>query len=159
MTTGGTHDLLPTATGLAARRAIAALRERNIDPTPLLRHVGLFEQDLKERLDRVSAAAQARLLELAADALNDRALGFHLATETNPRGAGLLFYVASAAKDLGEALGLFARYCQIVNKSRLNLRPPTATPALAPPRAAFTNAYARVDLTFLRFDLGVASRE
>ena len=117
VTTGGTHSLLPTATGLAARRTIAALRKRNIDPTPLLRHVGLFEQDLKERQDRVSAAAQARLLELAADALHDRALGFHLAIETNPRGAGLLFYVASAAKDLGEAIELFARYCRIVNEA------------------------------------------
>jgi AraC-like DNA-binding protein len=117
VTTGGTRSLLPTATGLAARRAVAALRKDNIDPTPLLRQVGLFEQDLKERQDRVSAAAQARLLELAADALHDRGLGFHLATETNPRGAGLLFYVASAAKDLGEAIELFARYCRIVNEA------------------------------------------
>jgi AraC-like DNA-binding protein len=118
VTTGGTRSLmLPTATGLAARRAVAALRKHNIDPTPLLRHVGLFEENLKERQDRVSAAAQATLLELAADALHDRALGFHLATETNPRGAGLLFYVASAGKDLGEAIGLFARYCRIVNEA------------------------------------------
>jgi AraC-like DNA-binding protein len=118
VTTGGTsHALLPTATGLAARRAIAALKDRNIDPAPLLRHVGLSERDLKERQDRVSAAAQARLLELAAGALHDRSLGFHLAMETNPRGAGLLFYVASAAKDLGEAIGLFARYCRIVNEA------------------------------------------
>jgi AraC-like DNA-binding protein len=118
VTTGGTRSpLLPTATGLAARRTVDALRQHNIDPTPLLRHVGLFEQDLKERQDRVSAAAQARLLELAADALDDPALGFHLAMETNPRGAGLLFYVASAGKDLGEALGLFARYCRIVNEA------------------------------------------
>jgi AraC-like DNA-binding protein len=29
---------------------------------------------------------------------------------------GLLFYVASAAKDLGEAMALFARYCRIVNE-------------------------------------------
>jgi len=116
-TAGTTHGLLPTATGLAARRAVAALRNHNIDPAPLLRHVGLSERGLKEGEGRVSAAAQARLLELAADALHDRALGFHLATETNPRGAGLLFYVASAAKDLGEAIELFARYCRIVNEA------------------------------------------
>ncbi len=114
---GTTHGLLPTATGLAARQAVAALKNHNIDPAPLLRHVGLSELDLTERQDRVSAPAQARLLELAADALHDRALGFHLATETSPRGAGLLFYVASAAKNLGEAIGLFARYCRIVNEA------------------------------------------
>ena len=118
MTTGWTtRSLLPMASGLATRRAVAALRKHNIDPAPLLRHVGLSERDLNERQDRMSAPAQARLLELAADALHDRALGFHLATEASPREAGLLFYVASAAKDLGEAIALFARYCRIVNEA------------------------------------------
>ena len=40
-----------------------------------------------------------------------------LPTEVNPRELGLLFYVASAAKDLGEAIGLLARYCRIVNEA------------------------------------------
>src|SRR6516162_6721606 len=84
---GGT-GLLPTATGFAARRAVAALREHGVDPPPLLRRVGLSEQDLDKRRDRISAAAQAMLLELAADALHDRALGFHLAAEANPRRRG-----------------------------------------------------------------------
>ncbi len=35
----------------------------------------------------------------------------------NPREAGLLFYVVSAAKNFGEAWTLFARYCRIVNES------------------------------------------
>jgi hypothetical protein len=117
VTNGGTAGLLPTATGFAARRATAALRKHNIDPAPLLRLVGLSAQDLNLRNDRIPAATQARLLELAAEALHDRALGFHLAIETNPREAGLLFYVASAAKDLGEAIALFARYCRIVNEA------------------------------------------
>jgi AraC-like DNA-binding protein len=117
VTNGGTARLLPTATGFAARRAVAALRSQNTDPAPLLRHVGLSEQDLNERHDRISAAAQARFLELSAEALHDSALGFHLAMEANPREVGLLFYVASAAKDLGEAIALFARYCRIVNEA------------------------------------------
>jgi hypothetical protein len=33
-----------------------------------------------------------------------------LAEDANPREAGLLFYVMSAANGLGEALTLFARY-------------------------------------------------
>jgi len=109
--------LLPTTTGFAARRAIAALRKRDIDPSPLLRQAGLAEEDLGKTRDRISAAAQAKLLELAAGALHDPALGFHLAAEADPREAGLLFYVASAAKDLGEAITLFARYCRIVNEA------------------------------------------
>ena len=107
--------LLPTATGFAARRAVVALRSRGIDPAPLLARFGLSEQDVNTDVIRVSAAAQAKFLEEAAEALHDPALGFHVGAETNPRGAGVLFYVASAGKDLGDAIGLFARYCRIVN--------------------------------------------
>jgi AraC-like DNA-binding protein len=109
--------LLPTTTGFLARVAVAALRKHDIDPVPLLRRVGLSEQDLNEQENLISSAAQAKLLEFAAEALDDPALGFHLATKVNPRELGLVFYIASAAKDLGEALALLARYCRIVNEA------------------------------------------
>jgi AraC-like DNA-binding protein len=115
VTPGGTPRL-PTATGFAARRAVAALRNRDIDPAPLLERFGLSEQAVNEDEIRVSAVAQARFLESVAEALHDPALGFHLATQVNPRAVGLLFYVTSAAKDLGEAIELFARYLRIVNE-------------------------------------------
>jgi len=38
--------------------------------------------------------------------MDDSAFGLHLAAEANPREAGLLFYVTSAANNLGEALAL-----------------------------------------------------
>lgn len=110
-------SLLPTAAGFAAKVVVAALRSRGLDPTPLLERVGLSEQELNRGQDRISAPAQARFLELAAEALRDPALGFHLAEKVNPREAGVLFYVASSAKDLGEAIALFARYCRIVNEA------------------------------------------
>jgi AraC-like DNA-binding protein len=115
--TDGGISRLPTATGFAARRAVVALRNHDIDPAPLLERLGLSEPDVNTDQIRVSAAAQARFLESAAEALHDPALGFHLATEVNPREVGLLFYVASAAKDLGEAIVLFARYLRIVNEA------------------------------------------
>jgi AraC-like DNA-binding protein len=49
--------------------------------------------------------------------LDDSALGLHLAKQSNPREVGLLFYVASAAKTIGEALTLYGRYCRIVNEA------------------------------------------
>ncbi len=116
MTNGGTPRL-PTATGFAARRAVAALRSHDIDPAPLLERLDLSEPAVNTDQIRVSAAAQAKFLELAAEALNDPALGLHLAMNVNPREVGLLFYVASAGKDLGEAIALFARYCRIVNEA------------------------------------------
>ena len=88
MTPGGTPRL-PTATGFAGRQVLAELRNRGIDPAPLLERLGLSEQGLKEDQIRISAAAQARLLEYAAEALHDPALGFHLATQVNPREVGL----------------------------------------------------------------------
>jgi AraC-like DNA-binding protein len=108
---------LPTATGFAARRAVVALRNHNIDPMPLLEHFDLSEPAVNTDEIRVSAAAQARFLESAAEALRDPALGLHLGMEVNPREVGLLFYVAAAGKDLGEAIVLFARYCRIVNEA------------------------------------------
>src|SRR5262249_43389283 len=45
-----------------------------------------------------------------------------LAEQADPRDARILFYVASGAKDLGEALTLFVRYFRIVNEAvRLKL--------------------------------------
>jgi AraC-like DNA-binding protein len=41
----------------------------------------------------------------------------HLAELANPREAGLLFYIASAAEHVGDALELAARYCRIGNEA------------------------------------------
>jgi AraC-like DNA-binding protein len=108
---------LPTVTGFAARRLVAALHERNVALAPLLRRAGLTKHTLFEAQDRISAAAQSKLLELASEELQDDTLGLHLATRANPREAGLLFYVASAAKNLGEALTLLERYFRIANEA------------------------------------------
>jgi AraC-like DNA-binding protein len=110
-----TRQILPTATGFSARLAIAALRNRSVGVDPLLRRVGLSERDFDNRQGRISAGAQSKLLEYTAEALNDSAFGLHLAQRANPREVGLLFYVASAAKNVSEAVAFYARYCRIVN--------------------------------------------
>jgi Arabinose-binding domain of AraC transcription regulator, N-term len=117
-----TRPVLPSTTGFAARQAIAALRQRNFAIAPLLQRIGLSEHDFDNRQRRISALAQGKLLEYAGEALGDYLFGLHLAQHANPREAGLFFYVASAAEDIGEALALFARYCRIVNEAvRLKL--------------------------------------
>jgi AraC-like DNA-binding protein len=116
-TEDSTRPVLPSATGFAARQAIAVLRQRNFAIAPLLQRIGLTEHDFENRQHRISAVAQGQLLEYAAEALGDNLLGLHLAQEANPREAGLLFYVASAAEDIGEALALCARYCRVVNEA------------------------------------------
>jgi hypothetical protein len=106
---------LPTTTGFAAREAIAMLRKRNIATAPLLLRAGLSEHGLARAAHegndlplRVSAIGQCKFLEYAADAMDDSAFGLHLAKQIDPRDVGLYFYASSAARDLGEALGLFS---------------------------------------------------
>jgi len=112
---------LPTVTGFAARRVADELHKRHVAIAPLLQRAGLTNRELADRQYRISAAAQGRLLELASEVLKDDDLGFHLAAQANPRAAGLLFYVASAARTVGEALTLFERYFRIVNEA-VNLK-------------------------------------
>ena len=116
------RQILPSATGFAARQAIALLREHNLPIAPLLNRAGISEGDIDNRHRRISALAQGKLLEYAGEALGDHEFGLHLAQQANPREVGLLFYVASAAEDIGDALALLARYCRIVNEAvRLKL--------------------------------------
>ena len=114
---GRIEQALPTVTGFAARLTIAALRKHKVAIAPMLRRAGLSEPDFEDRQRRIPAASQGKILEYAAEAVGDSAFGLHLAEEANPREAGLLFYVASAATDIGEAMALFARYSRIVNES------------------------------------------
>ena len=108
---------LPTATGFGARLTIAVLKKHNVAPGPILERAGVSEQDFDNRQARISAASESKCLEYAAEAMDDSAFGLHLAEEANPRDAGLPFYIASAATNLGEALELFARYSRIVNEA------------------------------------------
>jgi AraC-like DNA-binding protein len=111
------RELLPSATGFAARQAIAVLRKRNVPIAPLLTRAGIPEGDIDNRHGRISALAQGKLLEDAAEGIGDNEFGLHLAEQVNPREAGLLFYVASAAEHVGDALALTARYCRIGNEA------------------------------------------
>jgi AraC-like DNA-binding protein len=114
--------VLPIATGFAARQAIADLRKHNVPIAALVKRAGLSEGDIDNRQRRISALAQGKLLEYAAEALRDNEFGLHLAEHANPREVGLAFYVASAAEDIGDALALAARYCRIINEAvRLKL--------------------------------------
>ena len=108
---------LPTVTGIAARLAITALTKHNVALAPLLQRAGLSARDFDGRQQRISAASQGMFLEYAAEAVDDSAFGLHLAEEASPREAGLLFYIAAAAKDIGEAVALFARYSRIANEA------------------------------------------
>ena len=79
MTEETRRELLPSATGFAARQAIAVLRKHNVPVAPLLTRAGFSEGDIDHREGRISAPAQGKLLEYAAEALGDNEFGLHLA--------------------------------------------------------------------------------
>jgi hypothetical protein len=84
---------LPTAAGGIARAAYARCVKERIDTDMLLRKVGLTRQQIDDPKVRLTVQSQIKFLDLAAEALGDEFLGFHLAEELELRELGLLFYV------------------------------------------------------------------
>lgn len=107
---------MPSASGGIARLICASMREAGIPLTPLLSKAGLTVEQIDNRSTRVKARSQIRLLELAADALQDDLLGFHLARDYDLREIGLLYYVLASSEVLDEALHKVVRYSGIANE-------------------------------------------
>jgi AraC-like DNA-binding protein len=107
---------IPTATGGIARLACARAEQAGLDLKPLLRKAGLSDQQIEDRAARVTVRQQIQFLNLAANALHDEFLGFHLAQTADLREFGLLYYVAASSDQLGDALLRTARYGSIANE-------------------------------------------
>jgi AraC-like DNA-binding protein len=107
---------LPTATGAIARLAYARARRAGIDLKPLLQKAGLTYQQITDRGARLAVQRQIEFLNVAAEALGDEFLGFHLAQLPDLRELGLLYYVAASSETLGDALRRAARYSSIANE-------------------------------------------
>ncbi|QRM28518.1 AraC family transcriptional regulator [Microvirga sp. VF16] len=99
------------------RLAIARLVAAGIDPAPLLDQTGITSAKIDDPDAWLAADGQVMLLNLAADALQDDLLGFHLAQEFDLRQAELLYYVLASSEALGDALTRAERYCSIANES------------------------------------------
>jgi AraC-like DNA-binding protein len=106
----------PTAIGGIARLASARVQAAGINPGPLLEEAGLTVEQIEDRGARLSVQRQIRFLDLAAGAVHDGLLGFHLAKTCDLRELGLLYYVAASSQTLGEALRRLARYTSINNE-------------------------------------------
>lgn len=118
------HDLdvkrlstLPTAIGTITRLAYARAKAAGIELEPLLTKAGLTKQQIEDIGARLSVQRQISFLNLAASALQDEFLGFHLAQKPDLRELGLLYYVPASSEILGEALRRVARYSSMANES------------------------------------------
>jgi len=118
------HDLdtrrlgaLPTAIGTITRLACARVQAAGIELEPLLRKAELTKQQIEDLGTRLNVQQQIRFLNLAANALQDEFLGFHLAQPPDLRELGLLYYVPASSETIGEALRRGARYSSMANES------------------------------------------
>ncbi len=95
------------------RLVLAAAARRGIDPSDLLRPVGLSPQQIESVGYRLSAGDAVRVIERAIELTGDAGLGLELGLETKPTGHGDLGFAAMSCDTLGKALDLVVRYVQL----------------------------------------------
>ena len=123
---------IPSATGGIARLACARLDEMGKDPTVILSKVGLTPEAARDPAVRLEVRTQIKLLELAAEEVQDEWLGFHLARSFDLRDIGLVYYVMASSDQLADALRNAERYSQINNEGvRLHFRMRDGTAVIA----------------------------
>ena len=105
-----------SAMGTMTRLACGRAERNGIDVKSLLRQAGLTQQQIDDNTSRLNVKSQVKFLDLAAVALKDELLGFHLAQSFDLRLMGLLYYVLASSDMLLEALRQATRYSAIVNE-------------------------------------------
>jgi len=124
---------IPSATGGIARLACARLDEMGKDPSVILSKVGLTPESARDPAIRLEVRTQIKLLDLAAEEVQDEWLGFNLARSFDLREIGLDYYVIASSDKLADALRNAGRYSRINNEGvrlRFSMQDGTAVIAL-----------------------------
>ncbi len=108
---------VPTTIGMSTRLAYERAKAAGIELKPLLQKAGLTKQQVEDVDARLSVPSQIEFLNVAATALQDDYLGFHLARGADLRRFGLVYYTAASSDTLGMALQRLARYISMTNES------------------------------------------
>lgn len=115
MTLGASMSSECTLSVLTARPAVAALRERGIDPGPALSSAHLSPEALASIDNRLPHAAVQALWEAAAEMAKDPSFGLH-AAQAQPAGAFDLFdYLFSVSENVGAAFRRLAHYIRLIH--------------------------------------------
>jgi hypothetical protein len=109
-------DRRPWTAGGMTRLAYVRVKAAGIALEPLLRSAGLTRHQIEDPRTVLRVRDQVRFLDLAANALGDDLLGFHLAQTADVRDLGLLHYVFASSDVLIDALQRAERYSSIVNE-------------------------------------------
>ena len=109
-------DTFPSAMGVITRLACELAKHQGVEVDLPLRKAGLTREQIDDPRARLPVKSQIRFVELAAKALDDEYLGFHLAQKFDLRMGGLFHYVLASSDTLGEAFQRGARYSAILNE-------------------------------------------
>jgi len=113
---------IPSATGAVARLACARLCQHGKNAEGIIAKVGARAEQVNDDAIRLEVPKQIRILELAAEELNDELLGFHLARDFDLREIGLVYYIIASSGKFADALLNAKRYSTIMNEGvRLNV--------------------------------------
>jgi AraC-like DNA-binding protein len=107
---------LPSCMGSLARLAVDKSKKSGINVGPMLKAVGIASGQIANTEERMTVRDQIQFVNMAAGALRDEFLGFHLAQQVDLRDLGLLYYVSASSNTLSEALRRTSRYSRIVNE-------------------------------------------
>jgi len=99
-----------------SRFAYARAKKAGVALDPLVREAGLTRQQLDDPRALITVRDQIKFLNLAATALQDDLLGFHIAAMPDLRAIGLLYYLIASSETLLDGLQRVARYSTIVNE-------------------------------------------
>jgi len=99
-----------------SRFAYAQAKSAGVALDPIIREAGLTRQQLDDPQASIAVRDQIKFLNLAAAALQDDLLGFHIAQIPDLRAFGLLYYLFASSETLLDGLQRVARYSTIVNE-------------------------------------------
>lgn len=106
----------PSALAGLARLVVRRLKDGHVDPAPLLKSAGLSQEMIASPGTRIPARSQIAFLSVAAEALHDDLLGFHIGRDGELRELGALYYVMASATTLGDALGIEQSYSWMIHE-------------------------------------------
>ena len=109
-------ERLPSAHGGMSRFAYARAKSAGVALDPIIKQAGPTLQQLDDPHATIAVRDQIKFLNLAAEALQDDLLGFHIAQTPDLRAFGLLYYLLASSETLLEGLQRIARYSTIVNE-------------------------------------------
>src|SRR5215212_5527091 len=107
---------LPSCMGSMTRLAFDQAKQSGIDVAAMLKAVNISSHQIANTEERIKVRDQIQFVNMAAGALQDEFLGFHLAQTVDLREVGLLYYVLASSSTLSEALRRASRYSRIVNE-------------------------------------------